>query len=557
MIRTLKQLYRDRKNQKQYLIWLYRQAKPYGRSLLGLMGIRILLALIGAANSLIHKYLVDQAECSGKLLLGIGMALGASASAILIGIFLNLWLNKMTEAYAFHIRGSLFRHILRGNWQQLRKYHSEELLTRLTSDVQTVTNGIVTTASAAVSLIAQFGTAFFILWRMDRALACLIAAFGAAGCLASGAAGGSMKRLQAEYQKSEERYRVFLQESIAQLPVLKAFDCEAECMEKLAELKEERLYWVRKKNHLSLIVNTTVRLLFTAGYLSAFISGAVQIARGEITYGTMTAFLSLVAQIQSPVQMLGDTARRGISVLASAGRLMEVERIQEEKGRTAPQENFGVFAGIRGKQISFSYGQEEILKELSFEIPAGRMTAVVGGSGTGKTTLIRLLLHFLTPDQGELVLFDQEGREVPAAGACRRLMSYVPQGNTLFSGSIRYNLKLVCPEAEEEELVEALRLACAWEFVEKLPAGLDTFIGEKALGLSEGQAQRISIARAVLTRRPVLILDEATSALDEETELRVLRHLSGLSWKPTCIFITHRKAALSFCDHMIEIPVLK
>lgn len=557
MIRTWKRLYRDRENQKAYVRWLFGQTRSYRRQLLGLIAVRIFLALTGAANSLIHKYLVDQAEFSGKLFSGIAMAVAVSLSSIFIGILLNLWTNKMTEEYTFHIRGNLFRHILEGSWQQFRKYHSEELLTRLTGDVQIVANGIVATVSVIVSLIVQFGMAFLILWRMDRSLACWITVLGTAGCLLSAASGSRMKQLQANYQKSEERYRVFLQESLAQLPVLKAFDCEARCMEQLAALKEDRLFWVKKKNRLSLAVNTTMRVLFTAGYLSAFISGAVQIARGEITYGTMTAFLSLVSQIQSPIQMLGDTAKRGIAVLASAGRLMEVEELERENEENATEVVFGELAGIRGKQLSFSYDQEIVLKDLSFEIPAGKMTAVVGSSGTGKTTLIRLFLNFLSPDRGEIVLFDRNGREIQAAAVCRQWMSYVPQGNTLFSGSIRYNLNLVCPEAGESRMQEALKLACAWEFIERLPDGLDTVIGEKALGLSEGQAQRISIARAILSRKPIMILDEATSALDEETELQVLKNLSALDWKPTCIFITHRKAALGFSDYLIEIPVIK
>ena len=554
MFQKLKTLYTDRDNQKKNLVWLIRQTAPFRMLLLGVILLRSFLALLGVASSLISKHLVDQAQIGGSLVGGIFLAVGSAAGSIALGSLLTFWLDGMMERYTFHIRSSLFRHILEARWKQAERYHSEELLTRLTSDVQLVSGGIVATVSISVSLVVQLTAAFLLLWSFSPALAVWILCLGLAGTLAAAGIGRGMKTLQECYQRSEEKYRVFLQESIAQLPVLKAFVCEEICAGRLEELREDRLYWVKKKNRLALIVNTAVRLLFTAGYLSAFISGTALIADGSITYGTMTAFLSLVSQIQSPVQLLADSVKRGIAVLASAGRLMEIQEMETEERTGRPDRTFGRLAGIRGKNISFSYEKGTILDRFSFVIPAGRMTAVVGDSGAGKTTLIRLLLNFLQPDTGELVFFDTEGREIPVEQECRKQMSYVPQGNTLFSGSIRYNLQLVCPEADEMRMKEALELACAREFVERLPQGLDTVIGEKAAGLSEGQAQRISIARAILSRRPVMLLDEATSALDGPTEMKILKNLSSLDWKPTCIFITHRKAALQFSGHIIEIP---
>jgi len=317
------------------------------------------------------------------------------------------------------------------------------------------------------------------------------------------------------------------------------------------QLWDERLYWTVKLRRLQIVTRTIVHVTFTMGTTIAFLAGVVQIAEGSITYGTMTAFLSLVGQVQTPVLSLGKMARRFIAVMASVPRIREVENLEQDE----KAEKDAVVAGpvvIRGEKLSFAYEKEEILRDFSFTVAPGEMVAVTGQSGAGKTTLIKLLSGFAVPDAGELVLETKDG-EMPISGATRQYFSYVPQGNTLFQGTIRENLQMADREADDSVLWVALETACAKDFVENLPLGLDTPIGERASGISEGQAQRIAIARAMLKKAPVAIFDEAASALDEETEAIILKNIIEKSGDTSYIIIAHRQKALEYCAKRIEI----
>jgi ABC-type multidrug transport system fused ATPase/permease subunit len=258
-----------------------------------------------------------------------------------------------------------------------------------------------------------------------------------------------------------------------------------------------------------------------------------------------------VSQIQNPVMSLGEMLRRLISVLASVPRIMALE----EMPRDEQAEHTAVAAGpveILGEHIAFAYDKEAIFEDFSFRIGEGEVVAVTGHSGAGKTTLIKLLLGFAAPDAGALQL--RAGEQVlPITAATRNYFSYVPQGNTLFHGTIRENLQMGDRKADDAALWEALEIACAREFVEKLPQGLDTMLGEQSSGISEGQAQRIAIARAMLRQAPVVIFDEATSALDEETELHILEQIRKKGKNTTYLIITHRQKALEYCTSRIII----
>ena len=242
---------------------------------------------------------------------------------------------------------------------------------------------------------------------------------------------------------------------------------------------------------------------------------------------------------------------RVVSILASAGRVMEIQDLQvenriEEKALTQN-------VGVRADDISFGYNRDTVIKSGTFDIEPGQTVAIVGESGIGKTTLIRLLLGFVSIGGGDISYYDSQGEKVPVNANVREFIAYVPQGNTLFSGTLRSNLLMGKPDATQEEIDSALELAGCRSFIDEMPDGIDTVIGEKGVGLSEGQAQRIAIARAIIRKSPFMIMDEATSALDEKTELEVISSLQKLSPRPTCLFITHRRSVLQYCDRQLRI----
>lgn len=288
------------------------------------------------------------------------------------------------------------------------------------------------------------------------------------------------------------------------------------------------------------------------GYLLAFGWGAVRLAQKAISYGTLTAFLQLVGQVQSPFIGLAYTLPRIIATAASVERIMELEDLEMEKPVEKLPDRFSVEVIL--DEVDFSYNKEElVLEKASFDLKPGETLALIGPSGEGKTTIIRLILALLKPNRGQLFFRDDMGIDYPVNAATRDWIAYVPQGNTLFSGTIAENLKCGNPIASDDELKEAAIKACAWEFIQKLPDGLNTVLGEHGLGLSEGQAQRISIARAILRNAPVLILDEATSALDMDLEMRVLEGIKNLKPARACLVITHRLSALQMCSRVLKL----
>jgi ABC-type multidrug transport system fused ATPase/permease subunit len=392
---------------------------------------------------------------------------------------------------------------------------------------------------------------FFTLFYYSPLLAVFALLVAPVAAVASWWLGRKLKRLQVKVQESEASYRSFLQESLANLLIVKAFANEDYSTEKLTQLREERFFWVFKRTKMGLISSTAMSLSFQVGYIAAFAYGALQISRHMITYGTMSVFLTLVNQVQAPVVQLAQQIPKVVSILASAGRVIELQNIPLEEKLSEQITAQGI--GVEISNLTFGYTEETVLEEVSLDIHPGEFVAIIGESGIGKTTLIRIIMSFMSNIQGQVSFYNEAGETEKANAGTREFIAYVPQGNTLFSGTVRENIRMGNLNATEEELLEALKLASGYEFVMGLPKGLDTVIGERGHGLSEGQAQRIAIARAFVRKAPFLILDEATSALDEATELSVLRGLKRLEPKPTCLIITHRKSILQYCDREIKI----
>ena len=551
MLERVKKIWGDRGNQSQYARWLFSYSRPY----LGKIGLVVVLGVLNTVASLamvqVSKSIIDNATFGNEFvrLLVIYMLLVFGMQAL--SVVNSLLTALLTEKFSFGIRKQIYDKIIQSHWMDVKKYHTGDLMTRLTSDAGNIADGIISTIPGIFLLVIELVMVFFTLFQYSRLLAVLALLVAPVAAFTSWLLGRKLKVLQGKVQESEAAYRSFLQESLANLLIVKAFANEEYSVDRLTRLREERFKWVFRRTKMSLFSSTTMSISFQIGYIAAFSYGVFQIANGSITYGTMSVFLALVNRVQAPVLQLAQQIPRIVMILTSAGRVMELQDIPVEEKQPEQIKPEGI--GVRVDGLSFGYTAETVLEDTALEIRPGEFVAIIGESGIGKTTLIRLMMSFMSNYRGNITYFNQAGEQEKANAGSREFIAYVPQGNTLFSGTIRENIRMGNLEASEEEIFQALRMAAAYDFVMELPEGLDTIIGERGHGLSEGQAQRIAIARAFVRRAPFLILDEATSALDEKTELSVLQGLQELQPKPTCLIITHRRSILTYCDREIRI----
>lgn len=551
MIKRLKTMWDDRENQLRYIRWLMKYSRPY-------IGKIALVMLLGAASTVaslamvqISKIIIDNASFGNGFIRLLVVYLILMLVMQGISVVSTLVSTMLTEKFSFGIRKQIYEKIIRSHWMTVTKYHTGDLMTRLTSDAGNIADGIIGTIPNIILLIFELLMVFFTLFYYSPLLAVLALLVAPVAAVTAWWLGKKLRVLQKKVQETESSYRSFLQESLANLLVVKAFANEDYSVKKLTDLREDRFYWVYKKTKMGVVSSTAMSLAFQLGYIAAFSYGVYQIANGSITYGTMSVFLSLVNRVQSPIMQLAQQIPRIVMILTSTGRIVELQNIpvEEKQEQQISSENIGV----KVDNLTFGYTEETVLQDTSLSINPGEFVAIIGESGIGKTTLIRLIMSFMSNYRGNITYFNDKGETEPANAGTREFIAYVPQGNTLFSGTIRENIQMGNLDATEEEMWDALRMSSAYEFVKGLPRGLDTVIGERGHGLSEGQAQRIAIARAFVRKAPFLILDEATSALDEATEMSVIKGLQELKPRPTCLVITHRKSILKYCDREIKI----
>lgn len=542
---------KDWNNQSSYAKWLVQYTKPYIPALALLMLFSVGASVIGVYMSVIGKNIIDAATNGGR----IAGLIALYVSIILLVQLGNAGSSLMTvyvnEKFSFGVRKQVYEKIINSCWDKVSKYHTGDLMTRLTSDTGTIADGIATVMPQIITLLIELVVTFFTLFHFEPFLAVFALCLAPIAGLLSTWFGRKMKGLQIKVQESESEYRSFITESLSNILVLKAFCGEDYAAERLTELRDNRFYWVFRKAKLGLGVSASMGLAFQCGYLVAFAWGAIGLSMKTITYGTMSVFLTLINRIQSPIIQLANMIPRIVSILASAGRVMELQNLPVEK--RIEEHITAEDVGVEISGLSFAYGQEKILDEAELKIVPGEFVAIVGESGIGKTTLVRLMMSFLESPEGIIQFYNNRGETEISNGGSREFISYVPQGNTLFSGTIAHNVRMGKRDASDEEVIEALKAACAYDFIKDLPKGINTVIGEKGHGLSEGQAQRIAIARAIIHAAPFMVLDEATSALDEKTELAVLESIRKLSPTPTCLLITHRRSVLNYCDREIRI----
>ncbi len=451
--------------------------------------------------------------------------------------------------------------ILRSQWHGREHYHSGDVLNRLEFDVANVVSFLTQTIPSTLSVIAMFVGAFCYLFTMDAVLALITVAIIPVFVGLSKVYVNRMRKLTKDVRTEDSRVQSTLQETIQHRMLIKTLESETVMVNRLERTQGALRHKVVKRTAFSVFSNTILNVGFALGYLVAFLWAAVRMSAHSLSFGGMTAFLQLVNRIQSPARSLTRLVPAFVSVFTAAERLMELEESPlDEQGEPIA---FKAPTGIRLEHVSCAYDDGvEVLRDISFDFKPGTCTAVLGETGAGKTTLIRVILGLMAPKGGKAEIYQGEAASYPIGNGGVRLspltrcnLAYVPQGNTLLSGTVRDNLRLGRLSATDEEMREALRMSCA-DFLFDTPDGLDTICGEQGSGLSEGQAQRIAIARALLRDCPVLLLDEATSALDPDTERQLLSNiLSGK--RRTVIFITHRLAVKDYCDQTLTIEKIR
>lgn len=535
--------------------WLFDQVKGRIPSMCLLLLATALAAYLGVVFSLATRQIIDSAVAGQReeFLWGCVMLTAIIVVRVLcngLGLHLN---ERLAADLDRDIKKNVIHKILRSDYRQISRFHSGDLLSRLNSDVTSVYSGILTILTTCASMVSSLVTAVVLL--MDMAPAFTVAIL----CISAGIAMGTlliqrhMKQLHKQASAAGGRVSGFFQESIENLLMVQALNVAPE-IERRADLAlENRWQILRRRKNVSLSMNLGASALSYAGGLITLVWCAGQLLAGQMSFGSLTAMTQLVSQLQGPMLTLPRMIPRFTSILAAGERLMEIEEIpnQADDQPGSAGELYKAMTGIGIEDLSFAYDREPVMEHVTLTIPKGGLTVIVGASGIGKSTLLKLLLDIYHPNSGQLYIEFPDSK-LPISRAARSLFSYAPQGNLLLSGTLRENLLLTRPEATQAEIQRALYVSCLDETVATLPQGLDTVLGENAAGLSEGQAQRLSLARAVLSDAPILLLDEVTSALDAQTEQTVLQRICALPDK-TCIAVTHRPAALKLASHVITV----
>lgn len=537
---------------KDIFLWLWRawrgnRLQAVLNAVVGLLGVVVSLSSVWAVQ---HAIDVAAHEVEGNIIIAVLLMGGLILSNFALNIA-SVWIRNILGIKAQNrMQQKLLDRMLRSKWNGKETHHSGDVLNRLETDVTNVVNFLTEIIPNSLSTLALFVGAFGYLFMMDWRLAIVIVIMIPIFILFSRVYVRQMRHLTSEVRTSDSKVQSILQETIQHRLLIKTLEGDSAAVDRLEDTQSVLRSNVVRRTKFSVFSYLVLNLGFSVGYLIAFTWAAVRLSGGTLTFGGMTAFLQLVNKIQNPARQLTHLAPQFVSVFTAAERLMELEENPlEEQGEPI---ELKAPCGVRFIDVAFAYDDSEnnVIEHLSYDFYPTSCTAILGETGAGKTTMVRMILALLQPNSGKVEIYNEKEHH-DLSPLLRTNFVYVPQGNTLMSGTIRDNLRLGKLDATDDKMAEALKRSCA-DFVFELPDGLDTKCTEQGGGLSEGQAQRISIARALLRNRSIMLFDEATSALDPDTERKLLQNILSKRDK-TIIFITHRPAVMEYCDQTIEI----
>ena len=532
-------------------IWFFKNIKEFGGGIFTLTAISILINVAGVGFAIASQRLLDVASKSmdGSLLKEAGTLVFLVALQLVLQIILSKCYVKTNAQVRIKIKTDLFEEVVRKDLTEVNCYHSGELVNRLSTDVNVVAGAVVDILPTALSLSIGIALSFIVLFSLDPVYAIIYLIIAPLALLTARIFRRKLKDLHKESAATDGKVKSFMQECFRNLLVVKAFQKEEHMTDKCNGYQLANYKVLIKKNNVSIMANVMFFLSITAGYYLTLVWGAYKLSIGLMTFGEIVAMLELVSQIQSPLKSLSSLFPQYYSALASSERILELKELPDEQ--KIQQDKAEGFSKIVFENVSFAYDDNKVFENVSCEIEKGDIIGICGESGIGKSTLIKLILGVLKPDEGNIYIVDRNGRKVSVDTETRSIFSYVPQGNLILSGTIAENVVFGSDNIDLRLVEKVIQVSQLDELISQLPAKLDTVLGEGGLGLSEGQVQRLSIARALYRNSEVLLLDEATSALDHETEIRVLKEIKSLN--KTCLFITHRKEALEVCSKLLSV----
>lgn len=545
---------------KATLTWIYQQSKNQFFSIFLLVLGNAAFAVIGVVYALASRGIVDGATSGDihRLIQQAILLLAIMLGQLLLRVGCNYISVRVQARLEIQYKNHVLNRLFGRDYMHISSYHSGEILNRITSDVCVIRDGVTNILPNVIGLVTRLVFAFTVLCYMDKTFALVFGIAGVSLLLIKNVFRNWLKRMHKDMQAADGKVRSFIQEIVSNLLVVKVFGVENKMAGKANDLQMEHYRLRMKRTGVSILANSSISFFFSLGYLYALVWSAYRLYLQSMTFGTLTAILQLINQVQTPFSALSGILPQYYSMIASAERIQELEQLPEEPAveeiTRSGRELYQNMDSIVFDSICFRYNSNSapVFDHADLAIHKGEFIAIGGISGIGKSTLLKLLLGVLSPQDGAIYIQNNDGSRIIADRTTRPLFAYVPQGSIILSGTIRENIIFMNENITEEQIQHAVDLSCSREFIEALPDGLDTVIGEKGHGLSEGQLQRLAIARALVGGAPVILLDESTSALDENTESQVLTNLRTLENK-TLIIISHKKAAFQICNRIIRI----